>query len=70
MSRGRRLLWVLFITFTVAFMITTIVLLVQGAFWSAVFSAFMALFLSEKSHEVLDPTRNKRIEKNKRIEEE
>lgn len=66
MSRGRRLLWVLFIASYVAFLITTIVLLLQGAFWSAVFSAFLALFLAEKSHEVLDPTRNKR----NRIEEE
>lgn len=63
MSRGRRLLWCLFIGFTVVFLLTTVVLLLQGAFWSAVFSAFVGLFMAEKSHEVLDPTRNKRIEK-------
>lgn len=60
MSRGRRLLWCLFIGFTVVFLGTTVVLLLQGAFWPAVFSAFIGLFMAEKSHEVLDPTRNKR----------
>lgn len=65
MSRARRLLWVLFITSNIAFTGLTVVLLLQGNFWSAVFSAFMALFFAEKAHEVLDPTRNKR---GKRIE--
>lgn len=60
MSRARRLLWVIFITSTITFMGLTVVLLLQGAFWSAVFSAFLGLFLGEKAHEVLDPTRNKR----------
>jgi hypothetical protein len=64
MSRARRLLWCLFIGSMVSFMVTTVILLVQGAFWSAVFSAFLALFLAEKAHEVIDPMRNKRIEKN------
>ena len=70
MSRARRLLWYLFVGFTVVFLGTTVVLLVQGAFWSAVFSTFVALFLAEKSHEVIDPTRNKRIEKSPFEEEE
>lgn len=67
MSRARRLLWVLFITSTITFMGLTAILLIQGNLWSAVFSAFLGLFMAEKSHEVLDPTRNKR---GKGIEEE
>jgi len=65
MSRARRLLWCLFIGFTVVFLGTTVILLLQGALWGAVFSAFMGLFLAEKAHEVQDPTRNKRIAKKK-----